>query len=107
MTGPVSQATSHASARRKRALAASCLIWLVFDIAVGAAHAATRDEQEKACRGDAIKFCKAEIPNKGKITACMKQHKRELSPGCQAMFKSGKQSDDESDQSDQDQTESD
>jgi hypothetical protein len=86
---------------RKRALAASCLIWLVFDVAVGAAHAATRDQQEKACRGDAMKFCSAEIPNKEKITACMKQHKRELSPGCQAMFKSGKQSDDQSDQSDQ------
>jgi hypothetical protein len=60
---------------------------LALEVAAGGAHAATRDEQEKACRGDAMKFCSAEIPNKDKITACMKQHKSELSPGCQAMFK--------------------
>ncbi|MDE1182498.1 hypothetical protein [Paraburkholderia sp.] len=53
-------------------------------------HAATRDEQEQACRGDAIHFCKAEIPDKDKITACMKQHVSELTPGCRAMFKEGK-----------------
>jgi hypothetical protein len=32
-------------------------------------------------------FCSAEIPNKDKITACMKQHISELSPACRAMFK--------------------
>ncbi len=55
-------------------------------IAVGNAHAATKDEQEKACRSDAMHFCSAEIPSKHKITACMKQHISELSPGCRAMF---------------------
>lgn len=74
---------------RRSMLAASCLILLTFDAALGGAHAATRDQQEKACRGDAMKFCSAEIPNKDKITACMKQHMSELSPGCQAMFKPG------------------
>jgi hypothetical protein len=92
----MSRPASRFLSSRKRVLAASCLAWLVFDATAGAAHAATRDEQEKACRGDAIKFCSAEIPNKDKITACMKQHKHELSPGCQAMFKPGKQSDDQS-----------
>ncbi|RFU44181.1 hypothetical protein [Paraburkholderia sp. DHOC27] len=61
------------------------------------AHAATRDEQEKACRGDAMKFCSADIPDKDKITACMKQHKSELSPGCRAMFKPDNQSSGQSD----------
>jgi len=46
--------------------------------------AAGRDPQSKACRGDAIHFCSAEIPNKEKITACMKQHIDELSPACRA-----------------------
>jgi len=48
--------------------------------------AATRDEQTKACKHDAIKFCAIHIPNKEKIEACMKQHYDKLSPKCQAMF---------------------
>jgi hypothetical protein len=77
--------------RQRRILVARCLALLASLAALGAApggaHAATHEEQEKACRADAMKFCSAEIPNKDKITACMKQHKSELSPGCQAMFK--------------------
>ncbi|OLL28773.1 hypothetical protein BTH42_25595 [Burkholderia sp. SRS-W-2-2016] len=62
-------------------------------VALGAsssAAAASRDEQAHACRGDAMHFCAAEIPNEEKITACMKQHVDELSPACRAMFKGGK-----------------
>ncbi|MCC8396642.1 hypothetical protein LJ656_29045 [Paraburkholderia sp. MMS20-SJTR3] len=58
--------------------------------ATGSAAAASRDEQAHACRGDAMHFCAAEIPNEEKITACMKQHIDELSPACRAMFKTGK-----------------
>lgn len=50
------------------------------------AHAASRDEQTKACKADAIHFCASDIPNKQKITACMKTHYDELSPGCKTMF---------------------
>ncbi|CAM2152902.1 hypothetical protein SAMN05216550_14813 [Paraburkholderia tropica] len=53
----------------------------------GASHAASQDEQEHACRGDAFHFCASDIPNKEKITVCMKQHYDELSPPCKAMFK--------------------
>ncbi|MPW15438.1 hypothetical protein GCT13_00525 [Paraburkholderia sp. CNPSo 3157] len=48
--------------------------------------AATRDEQTRACKHDAIKFCAIHIPNKQKIEACMKAHYAKLSPQCQAMF---------------------
>ncbi|MFT4067234.1 hypothetical protein [Paraburkholderia sp.] len=58
--------------------------------AAAASNAATRDEQAHACRGDAMHFCASEIPDKEKITACMKQHIDELSPACRAMFKNGK-----------------
>jgi hypothetical protein len=54
---------------------------------VAVSHAASRDEQTKACKGDAIHFCSSEIPNKEKITACMKAHYQELSPGCKTMFR--------------------
>jgi hypothetical protein len=75
---------------RIHVLLASSLVALS---AVSAAHAATEDDQAKACRGDAMHFCSAEIPNKEKITACMKQHIDELSPACRAMFKGGKKGD--------------
>jgi hypothetical protein len=57
------------------------------------ANGATRDEQEHACRKDAIHFCVTEIPDKERITACMKQHVDELSPACRAMFRNGKSGD--------------
>ncbi|CAB3702924.1 hypothetical protein LMG24238_03742 [Paraburkholderia sediminicola] len=66
---------------------------LVAFSAVTAAHAATQDDQSRACRGDAMHFCAADIPNREKITACMKQHLDELSPPCRAMFKGGKKDD--------------
>jgi hypothetical protein len=50
------------------------------------AVAAPEDDQAKACRGDALRFCLADIPHKDKITDCMKKHISELSPRCRAMF---------------------
>lgn len=68
---------------------------LVILGAVGPVSAASEDDQAKACRGDAMHFCAADIPNKEKITACMKQHLDELSPPCRAMFKDGKKQGDQ------------
>ncbi|MFM0737593.1 hypothetical protein PQQ51_10165 [Paraburkholderia xenovorans] len=79
--------------KRTYALFASSLVALSALSAVTAANAASEEEQSKACRGDAMHFCSSEIPNKEKITACMKQHVNELSPGCRAMFKGGKKGD--------------
>lgn len=62
---------------------------LVFLVCVAMAHvgtAATRDEQTKACKGDAIRYCAIHIPHKAKIEACLKAHYDKLSPSCQAMF---------------------
>jgi hypothetical protein len=58
--------------------------------AATSASAASENQQKKACKGDAMHFCKAEIPNREKIKMCLTQHMSELSPGCQAMFKEGK-----------------
>ena len=78
---------TRAAKNRYGALFAASLTAL---LAVSGAHAASpQNEQEKACRGDAMHFCSAEIPNKDKISACMKQHVSELSPPCRAMFKEG------------------
>ena len=50
------------------------------------ARAASRAEQEHACRADAMRLCAHDVPNKSKITACMKEHYDQLTPQCQAMF---------------------
>ncbi|WP_092006529.1 hypothetical protein [Paraburkholderia lycopersici] len=64
--------------------AGALLVGLTFAMA---SSGESRDEQEHACRGDAFHFCASEIPNKTKITACMKRHYDELSPPCKAMFR--------------------
>jgi hypothetical protein len=68
---------------------------IVVLVTAASANAATRDEQSKACRGDAMHFCAVDIPNEEKIIACMKRHLDELSPACRAMFKDGKKSNDQ------------
>jgi hypothetical protein len=75
--------------KRYPALLAASLAAL---LTVNLTHAATEDEEKKACRSDAMHFCSADIPNKDKITACMKQHVSELSPACQKMFRKGSNS---------------
>ena len=50
------------------------------------ASAATREEQTKACKGDALRLCALAIPNEAKITACMQKKIDKLSPQCRAMF---------------------
>ena len=54
---------------------------------VGTANASGTPEQRRACRHDAFKFCRSEIPNVKRITACMKMHLAQLSPPCRAQFK--------------------
>lgn len=44
-------------------------------------------EQRRACRKDAMTFCRKEVPNVARITACMERHIRKLSPACRAQFR--------------------
>ncbi|WP_289015834.1 hypothetical protein [uncultured Methylobacterium sp.] len=38
------------------------------------------------CRSDALRLCMSEIPDRERITACMKANRARLSPGCQTVF---------------------
>ncbi len=51
------------------------------------ADAAGTPEQRRACRADAMKFCREFVPNVRKVTSCMERNMRRLSPACQAQFK--------------------
>lgn len=43
-------------------------------------------EQRAACTPDALRLCASEIPDVGRVTACMKANRASLSPRCQASF---------------------
>jgi hypothetical protein len=43
-------------------------------------------EQEQMCTGDAMRLCSSEIPDVGRITACMIRQRAMLSDGCKAVF---------------------
>jgi hypothetical protein len=43
-------------------------------------------EQREACTPDAFRLCSAEIPDVGRVTACMKANQTHLSPRCRAVF---------------------
>ena len=57
----------------------------MFSISPAAGQSYT-PEQEQACTGDAFRLCSAEIPDVGRVTACMIARKAELSPPCRAQF---------------------
>lgn len=46
-------------------------------------------EQRAACEGDAMRLCNQYVPDVQRITACMAQHRRYLSPRCRAVFSGG------------------
>ena len=52
---------------------------------LSAANAYTAEEQQ-ACTNDAFRLCSSAIPDVDRVTACMVQHKAELSPGCRTQF---------------------
>ncbi|XIA66468.1 hypothetical protein ACFIOY_11040 [Bradyrhizobium sp. TZ2] len=54
-------------------------------------HAFTQDDQRRLCTGDVFRLCASEIPDRARITACMRRQRASLSPGCRSVF--GKPSD--------------
>ncbi|NOJ44320.1 hypothetical protein [Bradyrhizobium australiense] len=65
-------------------------LMLATALAVSIAPAASQTyspEQEQACTGDAFRLCSSEIPDIGRVTACMVRNKSQLSPACRAHFR--------------------
>jgi hypothetical protein len=46
-------------------------------------------QQRSACMGDAFRYCFSDIPNVGRIEACLNQNVSRLTPACQMEFKAG------------------
>lgn len=45
-------------------------------------------EQQMACTPDVMRLCGDQIPDTGRIVACLRQNTRQLSNGCRAVFES-------------------
>lgn len=58
---------------------------LALGATVGVGHAYTA-EQEQLCTGDAMRLCSSDIPDVGRVTACMIQKKNQLSEACRSVF---------------------
>jgi len=52
---------------------------------ISTAHAYTA-EQQQLCTEDAFRLCSSAIPDVDRVTACMVQHKADLSPACKSVF---------------------
>jgi hypothetical protein len=67
------------------------LILAVF-LASSAALAQTspyeNSPEDRACRGDARRFCKDDIPDQFKIGSCLQAHRDRLSRTCKTMLES-------------------
>jgi hypothetical protein len=61
---------------------ASCLTIAALGLGVMAASAAFAQNGERPCKADEAKLCAGIQPGGGRIAACMKEHKDELSPAC-------------------------
>ena len=48
-------------------------------------------EQQMACTPDVWRLCSDQIPDVGRITACLRQNTPQLSSGCRAVFESNNQ----------------
>jgi hypothetical protein len=72
----------HAYIRRLKLTAATVL---ALGMLSTAGHAYTLEQQEM-CAGDAMRLCSSEIPDVGRITACMERQRDSLSDRCKAVF---------------------
>jgi hypothetical protein len=59
---------------------------LIFSLASLNPSFAHPQEDVAACTPDALRLCQAAIPDEGRVTQCLAQHKKELSPACAEVF---------------------
>jgi hypothetical protein len=69
----------------------SCLLAaIMLSAAVSVADAQPSrgsSSDERACRGDATKFCRSVIGNDMAVLQCFQARRRQLSPACRAVLK--------------------
>ena len=68
-----------------------CRLALPVVVLVGAAAAASAQspDVQQACTPDAMRLCGQFIPDRDKVTACMRAHRREWSEACRTASRGG------------------
>jgi hypothetical protein len=64
------------------------LIWILAALALtggGSALAQSQDDQV-ACMPDVMRLCQQDIPDRGRIVACLVRSRLQLSPACTGVF---------------------
>jgi type II secretory pathway component PulL len=64
----------------------AALAGLALWLGVSSAAAQGTPEQRAACEADAMRLCQEFVPDVQRITACMSQKRRYLSPRCRVYF---------------------
>ena len=70
---------------RKFALKSASLLTVVAAMAAGPAFAQSQEDQA-ACTPDVMRLCQQDIPDQGRIVACLVRSKLQLSPACTGVF---------------------
>ena len=69
----------------RRVLLAACVV-LCAALWGSRAQAFTEDDQKRLCTPDVFRLCSAEIPDRGRIIACMHHKRAQLSEECRSVF---------------------
>ena len=59
---------------------------LMLSAPLAQTYAQENTPEDRACRGDAHRFCKDDIPDQFKVGSCLQMNKEKLSRGCKAML---------------------
>ena len=69
----------------RRVQLAACVV-LCSALWGSSARAFTEDDQQRLCTPDVFRLCSSEIPDRGRIIACMHHKRAQLSAECRSVF---------------------
>jgi hypothetical protein len=71
---------------RRGVLGIAAVVALSFSATAGFAAGPSDAEKRAACTGDVMRFCFSLVPDMNRIEGCLRAHRPQLSPTCQALF---------------------
>ena len=63
-------------------------VFLASSAALAQTYPQENTPEDRACRGDARRFCKDDIPDQFKVGSCLQEHRDRLSRTCKTMLES-------------------
>jgi hypothetical protein len=63
-------------------------VFLTSSAALAETYSQENTPEDRACRGDARRFCKDDIPDQFKVGSCLQANKERLSRTCKTMLES-------------------